>query len=77
MPTDTAVKREVALHDGLIQEIKLGCVQGIISVGVNETMAQWLESQGVPNVAFAGPARYFVILDSENLMRQGAAQLIQ
>lgn len=76
MPT-TSDKREVALHDGLIQEIKSGCVQGIISVGLDKEIANWIEAQGVSNVAFAGPARYLVAIDSENVARQGAVQLIQ
>jgi DNA-binding LacI/PurR family transcriptional regulator len=61
----------------LVQEIKSGCVQGIISVGLHEDIARWIDVQGIPNVAFAGPGRYVVGLDSGNLVRQGAAQLVQ
>jgi DNA-binding LacI/PurR family transcriptional regulator len=77
MPASTAAKREVALHDGLIQEIKSGCVQGIISVGLDEDISHWIEAQGVPNVAFAGPGPYLVMIDSEDLVRLGVAQLIE
>lgn len=77
MPSHGLVRSKVALHDGLIQEIETGCVQGIISVGLHEDVANWIDAQGIPNVAFAGPGRYFVMLDSAELVRLAVEQLAQ
>ena len=77
MPSHGVARSKVALHDGLIQEIETGCVQGIISVGLHEDVADWIDAQGIPNVSFAGPARYYVMIDSEELVRLAVEQLAE
>jgi DNA-binding LacI/PurR family transcriptional regulator len=77
MPSHGVARSKVALHDGLIQEIESGCVQGIISVGLDEDITDWIDAQGIPNVAFAGAGRYHVMIDAEELVRLAVKQLVE
>jgi DNA-binding LacI/PurR family transcriptional regulator len=42
---------------------------------LDEDIADWIDAQGVPNVAFAGPGRYVVALDAEELVGTAVDQL--
>jgi DNA-binding LacI/PurR family transcriptional regulator len=61
----------------LINEIQAGRVHGIISIGLDSEIADWIDAQPVAHVAFTGPACYTVSLDSEKLVRLATTQLVQ
>lgn len=52
-------------------------VQGVISVGVGAKMVEWLESQGVPVVAYAGHARCHVSFDDKGGIERGTRSLLE
>ncbi|HVK05960.1 MAG TPA: substrate-binding domain-containing protein [Armatimonadaceae bacterium] len=66
---------EEMLQEGLAADLAAGRIHGILAVGVLQRIADWLELQQVPMVAFAGPAPYFVGLDSAALIRGAVAEL--
>lgn len=72
-----AEPRVSPLHEGLVREIKAGCVDGILGIGLSEGDADWLEAQRVPFVAFAGPGRYMVQLASQEMIEAGVENLAQ
>lgn len=65
------------LHDGLLNEIRLGRVDGVLAVGVTQEVADCLLIHRVPLVAFAGPARWVVGLDGAENVRLGTRELIR
>jgi len=67
--------RGVLLQNNLKAEVGGGTLHGILGVGLDRVSAEWIESQGVPFVAFAGPGRYRVSLDTENLIARGVEEL--
>lgn len=69
-------ERSVPLHDGLVREIKTGCVDGMLTVGLSPHDIFWLEKQRVPFVAFAGPGPYLVALDSAEVVQIAVEQLV-
>jgi DNA-binding LacI/PurR family transcriptional regulator len=50
-------------------------VQGVLSVGLEQEVADWIDAQHIPNVAFAGPGRYIVVLDGAEVVRLGVRHL--
>jgi Transcriptional regulators len=64
------------LQEGFASDVAAGRVHGILGVGVLQSIADWIVEQQVPFVAFAGPAPYFVGLDSAEILRQGVRQLV-
>jgi DNA-binding LacI/PurR family transcriptional regulator len=67
--------RLAPLHEGLLREIKAGCVDGILAVGLNTPDTAWMEEQWVPFVAFAGPGPYVVGMDNARLVDIAVEQL--
>ncbi len=66
------------LHQGLMEEISSKSAAGVLGVGLSLNAAEWVEAQGVPFVALAGPAKHMVALDTPQLIhccvRELAAQ---
>jgi DNA-binding LacI/PurR family transcriptional regulator len=67
---------DATLHHALVEEIRAGRVHGIIGIGLNHSVAEWILEQEVPFTAFAGWAPYVVSLDATELVRQGVAALV-
>jgi len=65
------------LPDYLQTEISSGNIQGVLSLGLPDATTRWIESLGIPVVAFAGAARYIVTTSRIALIEQGAAALAQ
>lgn len=65
----------VPVADGLKSDIEGGRVDGVLSVGLDLRADQWLGRSGVPHVAFAGPARHVVLLDTSHVVSEGVAAL--
>jgi len=65
------------LPDWLLADLDAGKINGVLLVGVRKGPARWLESQGIPVVAYAGPARYVLHHSTEELIRDGVRALVQ
>jgi DNA-binding LacI/PurR family transcriptional regulator len=65
------------LPDYLQTEITSGSLHGVLAVNLPHPVTRWIEEQGVPVVAFAGPARYSVLLSQRPLVEQGVAALVE
>ena len=63
------------LGESLIEELKNGRMDAVLGIGLPQVTADWIERQGIPFVAFAGPAQYVVGLDGDEVVRQGVAVL--
>lgn len=68
---------DVPLQDGFINDIRGGRVHGVLSVGLAQQAADWIISQQVPMVAFAGYARFTVELDAPHVVRLGVKALAE
>ncbi len=58
------------------QEISSGHFHGIIGIGLDACDAEWIRTQSLPFVAFAGPGSYTVGFDNEELLRLGHEALL-
>ena len=65
------------LPTSLVTEIRDGRVNGLLGLGLSTPIADWLISKEVPFVAFAGYGRAMVILDNEQMIRDGIATLAE
>ena len=59
----------------LQEEIKSGAINGVITINVFHSTARWIESHGVPVVAFAGAAEYIIAQSQAGLIQMGVAAL--
>jgi DNA-binding LacI/PurR family transcriptional regulator len=64
------------LQDGLATDVAVGRLDGLILVGLSKVTADWVEAQGVPCVAFAGPGPCTVATDGCELVRLAARALV-
>jgi len=67
---------EPPLHDGLLQQIRDGRIQGILGVGLTNAQTAWVEALGLPYVGYAGAGKYTVVQDYELLLSLGVEQLV-
>ena len=65
------------LHKGLVESIESGAVAGVFLVNTPREIAEWIESQGVPTVTYAGPGDYAVSHDRPEFLRRGIAALLE
>lgn len=65
----------VPLHAGLMDDIRAGRVQGVLTVGVPQQAVEWISEQKVAVVAFAGPGPVSVNLHSERVVELGVQAL--
>jgi DNA-binding LacI/PurR family transcriptional regulator len=63
------------LPESLARDIAEGRVHGVIAVGIPHPVSRWVESNGVPVVAFAGPAGYIVGMSYPRMIQIGVAEL--
>ena len=63
------------LHAGLAREIEARELHGILGIGLDQETATWIEERGVPFVAFAGPGRWIVGMDTYRLVELGVKEL--
>lgn len=63
------------LPEGMIEDLRGGRVDAVLGVGLPENTSEWIEHQNIPFVAFAGPGKYIVGVDSEEVIRQGVKHL--
>lgn len=64
------------LHAGLAREIEARELQGVLGIGLDQETADWIEERGIPFVAFAGPARWMVVVDTHLLVEMGVQELV-
>jgi len=65
------------LHPTLLDEIAAGKIHGVISIGAPHPVARWIESHGVPVVAYAGAAQYIIGQSDAVLMQMGMVELVR
>jgi len=75
LPNSSGDVRPAALHEGLLRELKAGCVDGMLTIGLSAKDTLWLEQQHVAFVAFAGSGPYVVALDSAEVVNIAVEQL--
>lgn len=63
------------LHAGLMDDIRAGRVQGVLTVGVPQKAVEWISEQKVAVVAFAGLGPVSVNLHSERVVELGVQAL--
>jgi len=63
------------LNDGLADELAAGRIDGVLGVGLPLPVADWMERQNVPMVAFAGPGLCMVGIKASEYSRLGVAAL--
>lgn len=63
------------LHAGLVREIESRNLHGLLGIGLDNSTATWIEERNIPFVAFAGPAKWMVALDSRALIALGVEEL--
>jgi DNA-binding LacI/PurR family transcriptional regulator len=63
------------LHPGLIEDIRAGRVQGVLTVGLPEEAVDWIGAQGAAVVAFAGLGPVSVNLDCTEVVEMGVGAL--
>ncbi|MBC8141851.1 MAG: GntR family transcriptional regulator [Armatimonadetes bacterium] len=61
----------------IVDDIRAGRIDAVIGVGLPLVTADWIERQGMPFVAFAGPGQYTVGLDTAQIVRVGVTQLCE
>ena len=71
----TGVSTEAALHERLARDIAGGNVHGVLSIGLPHALTRWIEGCGVPVVAFAGAADYFVWMSGQEMIAAGVDAL--
>ncbi len=64
------------LHPGLMDDIRTGLVQGVLTVGLPIAAVQWISDQGVAVVAFAGEGPVSVNLDGVDVVESGVEILV-
>jgi len=69
--------QEPALHPGLMDDIRAGRVQGVLTVGVPVETVDWISEEGVAVVAFAGEGPVSVNLDNADLVELGVDALMK
>jgi DNA-binding LacI/PurR family transcriptional regulator len=74
---DDLVGEHPYLPDAMVEDLRGGRVDAVLGVGLPEFTADWIERQNVPFVSFAGPGKYRCGLDSDEIIRQGVANLCQ
>jgi len=67
----------VILQNNLREEITSGALHGVLGVGLDIFAARWIEEQRVPFVAFAGPSRFNVGVETRSLVRRAVAELVR
>lgn len=65
------------LQESLMRDIQSGEVHGVLALGVDVKVAEWIEQRDVPLVALAGHAAHTVGWDSEEFIRLGVEVLAQ
>lgn len=78
-PTATdshAVLYPAALHPAIVEEIGQKRVHGVLTIGLPHPVIRWIEAQGIPLVAFAGPANYMATIASDEIVQLGVPELI-
>jgi len=66
----------LGLHPGLVEDLECGRIQGVLAVGLDPEVPEWLEQRGVSCVSFAGTGRYAVGLNYETILAAGMETLI-
>jgi DNA-binding LacI/PurR family transcriptional regulator len=70
-----AQPRGVGLNQGLQNEILNERIHGVLAVGLDRTVTEWIEEQDVPTVVYAGYGRCFVANNSEHGIQLGTRKL--
>lgn len=65
------------LQASFVEELRERRVDGVISIGVDHPTVHWIEAQGIPVAAFAGPAMYWVGIDYRGMARTGLKAIQQ
>jgi DNA-binding LacI/PurR family transcriptional regulator len=73
--TDSAIEGP-PLHPALMEDIRAGRVQGVMTVGLPEQAVEWISEQGVAVVVFAGPGPVSVNLDGVDVVNLGVEALV-
>jgi DNA-binding LacI/PurR family transcriptional regulator len=63
------------LPERIMSDIEAGKVDGILGIGMIDSVSEWLESQDVPMVSYAGPGKWMVYTSSEDICRIGVNAL--
>lgn len=66
---------EPSLHPALMEDIRAGRVQGVLTVGVPASSVEWISRQGAAAVAFAGEGPVSVNLDGTDVVEMGVSAL--
>lgn len=73
---ETASATEVpSLHPALMDDIRAGRVQGVLTVGLPVETVEWISKQGAAVVAFAGEGPVSVNLACEDIVEMGVTSL--
>ena len=64
------------LHAGLAREIEARELHGLLGIGLDQETADWIEERDIPFVAFAGPGRWSVGMDTLLLIEMGVQELV-
>ncbi|HEY3331765.1 MAG TPA: substrate-binding domain-containing protein [Capsulimonadaceae bacterium] len=66
---------KLAFPAALKADIAANRISGVLYIGVFKSAVDWIESQGVPVVTFAGPASHEVNISLEAMLGEGAGAL--
>jgi hypothetical protein len=66
---------EPFLHPALMEDIRAGRVQGVLTVGLSAASVEWMSGQGAAVVAFAGQGPVSVNLDGVDVVEMGVPAL--
>jgi DNA-binding LacI/PurR family transcriptional regulator len=68
-------KDGVPISDSLRADFEAGRVDGLLVIGTSQRVMDYLESLTIPMVVFAGPGRYAIILQTDNVVTEGVEVL--
>ncbi len=65
------------LPESMIEDLRGGRVDAVLGVGLPQITADWIERESIPFVSFAGPGKYILGLDSDEIIRLGVRNLCE
>lgn len=74
-PDPEEIESPSPLPERLADDISRGRIHGVLALGLPHSLTRWIERQGVPVVAYAGPANYIVMTATPEIIQIGVSEL--
>jgi len=75
--TQDEFTRQQILSPSLMDDLRTGLFEGVLTIGITKEPMEWLDSLAVPCVGFAGPGKDSVRLRDEGVIRLGIQALVE